>query len=97
MDQPSYSLKSLIESGLIGAALGASLSKDKSNGALLGFLIGAAFSATLQANEKAKQQDLPILEAINGSLYKIFPNGEREFIKDLPKAMKQWDQEFQLK
>ncbi|KAK3604948.1 hypothetical protein CHS0354_000612 [Potamilus streckersoni] len=62
-------LKSLIADGLIGAGLGAWLSKDKEDGALIGAILGAAFAATLQANKQAKKTDQPIVIAEHG------PNG----------------------
>ena len=91
------SLKRLIASGLIGAAIGAVLSKDKEEGAVIGALLGAAFSATLMANEKAQKGGQPVLIAENNKLYIKKSNGEKIFLKELPTATKKWEQKFNLK
>jgi hypothetical protein len=90
-------LKKLIAGGLIGAGLGAWLSKDKEDGAFIGAILGAAFAATLEANEKAKKSNLPVLVAENGKLYEMMPNGNKKFIKDLPQASQVWEEQFKLK
>lgn len=90
-------LKSLIAGGLIGAGLGAWLSKDKEEGAIIGAMLGAAFTATLKANEQAKKTEQPVLIAEHGKLYRILPNGEKQFVKDLPQTSQNWEEHFKLK
>lgn len=90
-------LQSLIAGGLIGAGLGAWLSEDKEDGALIGVILGAAFTATLKANEQAKKTNQPVLIAEHGKLYRIMPNGDRQFIKDLPQVSQEWEEHFKLK
>jgi hypothetical protein len=90
-------LKKLVAGGLIGAGLGAWLSKDKEDGALTGAILGAAFSATLKANEQAKKTNQPVLIAEHGKLYRIMPDGKKIFVKDLPRASQDWEEHFKLK
>lgn len=91
------SLEKLIEGGLIGAALGALLAKDKEEGAAIGALLGAAFSSTLEANKAALQTDKPVLIAEDGKLYRLYPNGDREFVKNLPRSNRKWPAKLNLK
>lgn len=97
MNNNDKTIQSLIAGGLIGAALGAWLSKDKEDGAVIGIIIGAAFSATLQANKEAQKTNQPILITENGKLYRVLSNGEKQFVKDLPKSFQEWEEHFKLK
>jgi hypothetical protein len=90
-------LEKLIAGGLIGAALGALLSKDKEEGAAVGALLGAAISATREAHKAALQTNEPVLVAIKGKLYKLHPDGRKEFLRDLPQSNKSWPQNLVLK
>lgn len=90
-------LESLIAGGLIGAALGALLSKSKENGATIGALAGAAILATFKASEQAKKSKVPILYEENGLLYEIQPNGKKRFIKELEKSLSLKNKKFTLK
>lgn len=90
-------LESLIAGGLIGAGLGAWLSKDKEDGAIIGAILGAAFSATLSANKEAQKTNQPVLVAEQGKLYRVLPNGDKQFIKNLPQASQDWEEHFKLK
>lgn len=90
-------LNSLIAGGLIGAGLGAWLSEDKEDGALIGAILGAAFAATLKANEQAKNTDQPVLIVEDGTLYRIMPNGEKQIIRVLPQTNQMWEEHFKLK
>jgi hypothetical protein len=89
-------LQSLIAGGLIGAALGALLSKNKEDGATIGALAGAAILATYKANEQAQKTNLPMYEEIDGKLYVIQPGGEKKFIRTLEKPGK-ISERFKLK
>lgn len=90
-------LESLIAGGLIGAALGALLSKNKEEGATLGALAGAAILATFKANEKAMQTNLPMYVEENGNLYQIQPGGIKKFIRKIDKPSVKLQEHFKLK
>lgn len=90
-------MDSLIAGGLIGAALGAFLSKDKEEGALAGALLGAAIAATAQASEAAKNSKVPFLLEEQGKLYEVQPSGEKRFVKNISKPSRQLPDTFKLK
>jgi len=96
MKEESSVIESLIKGGLIGAAMGALLSKDKEDGAVLGAILGAAVSATLKANEEAKKTNLPIYVEEEGNLYEIDALGNKNFIRTIKKPTKQWPDQFKL-
>lgn len=89
--------ESLIAGGLIGAALGALLSKNKGDGATLGALAGAAILATFKANEKAMQTKLPMYVEENGNLYQIQQGGNKKFIRKIEKPAVKLKENFKLK
>ena len=97
MSKDNKTLESLIAGGAIGAALGALLSKDKEDGAILGALLGAAIFGTLKANEEAQKTNQPVMIAEDGKLYEILPDGQKRFVKDLPKPKGQWPDRTKLK
>ena len=97
MKEQENTIESLVAGGLIGAALGAWLSKDKEDGAIIGAILGAAFTATLKANREAQTTNQPVLITENGKLYRLLPTGEKQFVKNLPKSSQQWDEHFKLK
>lgn len=97
MNKESITIESLIKGGLIGAALGALLSKDKEEGAIIGSLLGAAFSATLKANEEARQTNVPVYVEEDGKLYEISSTGDKRFIKNIKKPAIDWPLRFKLK
>ena len=81
MTEDNDILKKAIAGGLIGAALGA-LFTGKSKDTLTSLIAGAAIGASLEALKKAKNTDIPVLYEDDGSIYKLHPNGQREFIKE---------------
>ncbi len=89
--------ESLLAGGLIGAALGALLSKSKGDGALLGALAGAAILATFKANEQAQKTNVPVYVEQDGSLYEIQPGGNKIFIKTIEKSNVKLPKHFKLK
>jgi hypothetical protein len=89
-------IDSLISGGIIGAALGALISKSK-DGAILGALAGAVILATHKANEKAKKTNLPLILEEAGNLYEIKPDGSKLFVKKIPKPAKKLQQNFKLR
>ncbi len=96
MKEDNSIIESLVKGGLIGAAFGLLLSKDKEDGAVLGAILGAAVSATLKANEEARKTNLPVYVEEDGKLYEIDPRGNKRFVKDLKKNNSQFDEQFKL-
>jgi hypothetical protein len=82
---------------LIGAALGALVSKNKEEGATIGALAGAALLATFKANEKAMQTNLPMYVEENGDLYEIKLGGIKKFIRKIEKPTVKLQENFKLK
>jgi hypothetical protein len=97
MSRETNTIESLVKGGLIGAALGAILSKDKEDGAMIGALLGAVFSATLQANQNARKTNVPVYVEENGKLFVIEPNGTKLFIRDIQKPTLNYPKRFKLK
>ena len=90
-------IESLIAGGLLGAALGALVSKNKEQGATLGALAGAAILATFKANEQAMQTNLPMLVEEEGSLYEVQAGGKKRFIRKIDKSSRKLPENFKLK
>lgn len=90
-------IESLIAAGVIGAALGALLSKNKGAGAVLGGIAGAAIAASLEAYENAQGTNLPILVEEGDVLYEIRSNGSKRKIKNLPHSHRAFPKKFTLK
>lgn len=88
-------IESLVKAGIIGAALGALITNDKSN-TVLGALAGAAIAASLQASEDAQKTNLPMVVEENGSTYKILPGGQKKHIRSLNKTIKPLQKKFSL-
>lgn len=97
MSRKDDTLESLMAGGLIGAALGALLSKDKDEGAIIGALLGAAFSATLKANEEAQKTNVPVYVVEEGKLYAIEPGGTKRLIRYLKKSTAKYPNHVKLK
>ena len=97
MENDEEIMQSLIAGGLIGAALGALVSKNKDEGATLGALAGAAILATFRANEKSMQTNLPMHVEENGSLYQVQSGGVRKFIRKIDKTSVKLPKNFKLK
>ena len=90
-------IDSLIEGGVVGAALGALLSKNKEEGTILGALAGAAILATFKANEQAKQTNIPMYVEENGIIYEVQPGGNKIFIRKIEKPSANLPEHFKLK
>ena len=89
-------IQRLVTGGILGAAIGALLSKDKEDGAFIGALLGAAIAATTKANEEAKKTNIPQLVQEDGKLYEINTAGEKIFIKELRKTNSHLPEYFKL-
>jgi hypothetical protein len=90
-------IESLIAGGLIGAELGALLSKNKEDGATLGGLAGAVILATLKASENAQKTNVPLYIEENGIIYELSANGDKKFIKKIPESNLEVPKKFKLK
>ena len=97
MKEENTTIESLIKGGLIGAALGALLSKDKEEGAIIGTLLGAAITATLKASEEAKKTDIPMFVEEDGKLYEVKSKDQKRFIKNIEKNPTNLSARFKLK
>lgn len=86
----------LVAGGLIGAALGALIAKSKRSGATIGAIAGAAILATFKANEQAKKYKLPVFIEEDGKLFEVQPDGEKKFIKLIPKHKLTLEKNFKL-
>jgi hypothetical protein len=89
-------IQSLIAGGLIGAALGVLLSKNKEEGATLGALAGAAILATFKANEKAMRMNIPMYVEEDGNLY-IKSGGTKKLVRKIDKPSVKLQGRFKLK
>jgi pyruvoyl-dependent arginine decarboxylase (PvlArgDC) len=97
MKEENTTIESLIKGGLIGAALGALLSKDKEEGAIIGTLLGAAFSATSKASEEAKKTAVPVYVEEDGKLFEIISIDQKRFVKNIEKNVSVLPEQFKLK
>lgn len=86
MSIPLNDIEKLIAGGILGAGIGAILSKDKEEGAIIGALLGAAIAATSKASDVAKKTNIPQLIMENGNLYEVSTSGEKRFIKEIKKT-----------
>jgi len=77
--------ESLIVGGILGAALGALISKnDKGESSVIGAVAGAAILASIKANENAQRTRIPLVMEEDHALYEVFPDGTKRLIKHLP-------------
>lgn len=90
-------LESLIAGGIIGAALGALLSGNKSKETILGALAGSAILATFKAFEQAKKTEVPVCVEEDGIIYEIQPGGEKKIIKKIDKPSGEIPEKFKLR
>ena len=96
MGNSDNNIESLVTGGMLGAAIGALLSKDKEEGAVIGALLGAAIAATVKASEDAKKTNVPQLVEENGKLYEINSTGDKRFLKEIKKNKIQLPEHFKL-
>ena len=97
MPRQDKNLELLVSGGLVGAALGALLSKDKEDGILIGGLLGAAISATMQANQEARKTNIPVYIEENGKIVAIDSSGNKALIKNLEKSSEKFPEQIKLK
>jgi hypothetical protein len=97
MKEDDEIIESLIAGGLIGAALGALLAKNKEEGATLGVLVGATILGTYRANEKASKTHVPMVTEENGKLYQINTDSTKTFLRNIEKPSVKLQERFKLK
>ena len=88
-------IENALAGGVIGAALGALLT-GKSKGALASAIVGAAIGASIKALREARKTNIPVLYEDNRVIYRLYPNGDREFVKNLEKQEIEIPQKFSL-
>ncbi len=96
MSIPLNDIEKLIAGGILGAGIGAILSKDKEEGAVIGALLGAAIAATSKASDAAKKTNIPQLIKEGGNLYEITVSGKKRFIKEIKTTNKQLPEQYIL-
>lgn len=96
MNNDKEIIEALLAGGVIGAALGAILLKNKEEGAVLGALAGAALIATFKANEKAMQTNVPMYVEEDGNLYVVQKGGQKRFIRKIEKPTRKLQRSFKL-
>ena len=90
-------LKDLINSGIIGEALGALISKNNDGEkGLLGAVAGAAVVATYKAYKQSEESKNPMVLEEEGTLYEVF-QGKRKFLRKIEKIYPPLPKEFKLK
>jgi len=97
MNNDDEILESLIAGGLIGAGLGALVSKNKNEGATLGAVAGAVILATYKANQKARESNVPMYIAEEGNVYEIQADGTKKYIRKIEKPAIKLEDTFKLK
>lgn len=90
-------IESLIVGGVIGAALGSILSKNKTSHTVLGGIAGAAVLASVKAYENAQKTDVPLVVEEDNALYEIHADGTKKLIKKLPAVSLKLPKRFTLK
>lgn len=89
-------IESLVAGGLLGAALGALVSKDN-RGAAIGAIAGAAIVASFRANQRAQATGIPVIEEQDNELVRLYPDGRRELIRKIPRTNANIPQKFKLR
>jgi len=97
MNNDNEIVKDLVAGGIIGAALGALIADDNQEGATIGAIAGAVIFATLKANDKAKQTQVPLYTEEDNNLYKIDADGSKHFVKRIEKSQTKLNKQFILK
>lgn len=90
-------IKDLIAAGLVGAGIGAILSKNKKDGALTGTILAALIYGSMKVFENSKKSGVPFLIVEDNKLYQINPDGTKTFIKNIEKSNKKYPEKFTLK
>ncbi len=94
-DKSDQVVEGAIAGGLVGAVLGAFLT-GKGEGTMISAIVGAAIGASIKAGEEAKNLDLPVLYEENGNIYKVYPDGRKELVRQLVKVRTRIPKRFTL-
>jgi|GEM_PF-1381395 len=84
-----------IAGGIIGAALGALLT-GKGKSTLISALTGVAIGASIKAQKEAKKLDVPVMYEEEGIIYKVYPDGTKELVKEIDKSTTTIPQSFSI-
>lgn len=84
-----------IAGGIIGAALGALLT-GKGKSTIISALAGAAIGASIKAKQEAKKLDVPVMYEEEGTIYRVYPDGTKELVKELDKSTTTIPQSFSI-
>ena len=91
-------LRSLLLGGVLGASLGALILKNnRGESTVLGAIAATALLASVKANERAKKTEIPLVIEEDHALYRIYADGSRKFLKNLPKPEGSLPKKFTLK
>ena len=96
MQNDSEILETLILGGILGAALSALVS-PKNEVSVTGSIAGAVILASFKAYENAQKTGLPVIIEEKNALYRIYPDGRKEFIKQLPRITTSVPEKFILR
>jgi hypothetical protein len=72
------------------------LSIDKEEDAFLAEVLTTGFAAIAKASAEAKELDIPIVKAEGSNLVRIYPDGTKEIIKEVKKAVRTYPKQFKL-
>ena len=78
----------IVEKAIVGGAVGGilgALFTGKSEKSLVSAIVGAALSATYHAFNESRKTETGVLYMEGDSLFRALPNGEKKFIKKIPK------------
>jgi hypothetical protein len=90
-------IESLIAGGLIGATLGALISKNNEEEVMTGAIIGAVILGTFKASERALATNIPMYVEENGNLYQVQKGVVKKFIRKIEKSSIKLPSHFKLK
>jgi hypothetical protein len=83
--------------GIIGGLLGTIVSEDKEEGAFIGAMLGAGLAAIAQASKNAEKLGIPIVRIEDDNLVRVYPDGRKEFIKEIKQSKNKYQRPFKLK
>ncbi|MEI1278942.1 hypothetical protein V6Z05_11500 [Leptospira venezuelensis] len=91
-------LENIIAGGLLGAGLTALLKDRKANNTeiALGALLGAVVLASVNAKEKAKENNQDVLIRRGNELFRRTPDGREIFVRSLPPRRLNFPAEYDL-
>lgn len=82
MSRKNDIIKKLIAGGIVGGALGALFTKE-SKDSKASILLGAALGASVVALDKAVSTGEPVLFEEDGFMYRLYPDGHQELVREI--------------